>query len=337
MRWMGLLAVWCIALGLVSLVVPRAAFPTLLSVALPQSLSDTLSGGVGKATLAQVQPVLGVYAPRPAAPFPFTNAWGSSLALLMVWLLVVGWVGRTRTRLAVVAVAAVSVVPIVYSLNRGVWIGMGLGLGYVAVRLAARGRLLALGALTLLLSLGTIGFLASPLQAVVAERLQHGHSNDIRGSLAVQALDAAASSPLLGYGSTRAVLGSSSSITVGKTASCPKCGNAEIGSTGQWFLLLVSQGFLGAGVYLAFFVRTLWAYRRDSSPTGVAGTLVVLMSLFFGIAYSGLIIPLTTVFLSLALLWRSDALRAAAAAARAAAQRPAGGLAAGPRVPASRG
>jgi O-antigen ligase len=256
--------------------------------------------------------VLGVYAPRPAAPFAFTNAWGCTLALLLIWLIVYGWSAGTRVRLAVAVVVALSVVPIVYSLDRGVWIGLGLAVVYIAARLALRGRLLAIGALALVLGLGTITFLASPLQTLVSERLSHGHSNEIRSSLATAALDTAKESPLLGFGSTRAVRGSTASIAVGQTASCPKCGNAEIGSTGQYFLLLVAQGFLGTGVYVAYFLRTLWAYRRDASPIGLGSTLAILLSLFFGIAYSALIMPLAVVFLSIGLLWRNAAVRAGA-------------------------
>ncbi len=312
-RWMALLAVWTIALGLISVAIPRGGFETPFSLLLPSSFDALVGGaGSGRASLAQLQPVLGVYAPRPAAPFAFTNAWGCTLGLLLIWLIAYGWAGGHRVRLAVAAVLALSVVPIVYSLDRGVWIGLGLAVVYVAGRLALRGRLMAIGALALVLGLGTITFLASPLQTLVSERISHGHSNDIRSSLATAALDTAKESPLLGYGSTRAVRGSTASIAVGKTNSCPKCGNAEIGSTGQYFLLLVAQGFLGTGIYVAYFLRTLWAYRRDASPIGIGGSLAVLLSLFFGIAYSALIMPLAIVFLSIALLWRNAALRGTA-------------------------
>ena len=204
-----------------------------------------------------------------------------------------------------------SVVPITYSLNRGMWIGLGLAVAYVAVRFAARGRVLALGAIALALALGSLLFVATPLQGMVTDRLATGHSNETRTYLAQDALRAAQSSPLLGYGSTRQTIGSDASIAVGQTADCPKCGNRDIGSTGQFLLLLVAQGFLGLGLYVAYFVRTLWAFRHDSSPIGIAGTLVVLMSLLYGLFYSGLLIPLAVTFLSIGLLWRNAQLRAA--------------------------
>lgn len=309
-RWMALLAVWTVALGLVSIAFPSAGFQTPITLVLPSSLDSLLGGSGGRVSLAQLQPVLGVYSPRPAAPFAFTNAWGCSLALLLGWLVVAGWAGGHRLRVATVLFLAVSVVPIVYSLNRGMWIGLGLAVVYVAVRLAARGRLLAIGGLALVLGLATVAFVASPLQTLVSERLANGHSNDIRASLAGEAVRAATDSPLLGYGSTRSVLGSGASIAVGHTSSCPKCGNADIGSTGQYFLLLVAQGFLGTAVYIAYFLRTLWAYRRDASPVGIAGTLVIMLSLFFGIAYTALIMPLAVTFLSVGLLWRNAQVRA---------------------------
>lgn len=307
MRWIGALAVSSIGLGLISIRLPGFSFPTVASLVVPASLSSVLGG---QASLAQLQPVLGVVAPRPAAPFVFTNAWGCALALMLVWLLVAGWAARWRVRVATALVMVIGIVPIVYSLNRGMWIGMALGIVYVAARLAARGRVLVIGVLALGLGVGTVAFVASPLQTLVTQRVSHGHSNDIRTSLGLQALTAAAESPLLGYGSTRKVLGSSASIAVGSTKSCPKCGNADIGSTGQFLLLLVSQGFLGTGLYIGYFVRTLWAYRRDASPVGIGGSVVLVMSLFFGIAYNGLDIPLAVTFLSVGLLYRNSEARA---------------------------
>ena len=44
--------------------------------------------GSAIARLSQLQPVLGEASPRPSAPFPFTNAWGNNLSLLLVWLVV---------------------------------------------------------------------------------------------------------------------------------------------------------------------------------------------------------------------------------------------------------
>jgi hypothetical protein len=268
--------------------------------------------------LAQVQPVLGYSAPRPAAPYAFTNAWGNNVALLLVWLVVGWWVmGGQRRRIVLAALLCVAAVPIVYSLDRGMWIGLALAVFYVAFRLAARGRLLAIGALTLTLGVAAVIFAASPLNTLVAERLAHGHSNDVRTSLAGESLRVAASSPFLGYGSTRQTIGSQNTIAVGASKDCPKCGNRDIGSTGQVWLLLIAQGFFGTALYLAYFIRTAWAFRNEQSPVAVAGSLVVLLSLFFGLFYSALIMPLAITFISVGLVWRQSAARRPAAASAA--------------------
>ena len=122
--------------------------------------------------------------------------------------------------------------------------------------------------------------------------------------MAGESLRVANSSPFLGYGSTRQTVGRQNTIAVGATKACPKCGNRDIGSTGQFWLLLIAQGYVGTGFYLANLMKTAWAFRSDSSPLGIAGTLTVLLTLFFGFFYSGLIMPLAITFIAIGLAWR---------------------------------
>lgn len=296
-RWMGLLTVWVVVLGWLALAFPELRFRTPLAGLVP--------GGDGETALAQVQPVLGYSAPRPAAPFAYTNAWGSNLTLLLVWF-AVGWMvlGSMRRRWLGVLVAVASVVPIVYSLNRGVWIAIGLAVVYVGVRLALRGRLVTIGAAAVLLCFGSTAFVASPLSALVTQRAEAGHSDNIRTLLAEDALRAAVSSPVLGYGTTRDTQGSGSSIAVGQSPDCPRCGNRVVGSTGQLWLVLIAQGFVGAALYVGYLGRSLWAFRRDHSPVGIAGSLVLLLILYFSLFYTALSMPLAVAFISIALMWR---------------------------------
>lgn len=306
--WFSALAVSTIALGALSLLLPDFGFTTPVSQLLPGSLRGD---GGGQVRLSQLQPVLGETSPRPSAPFPFTNAWGNNLSLLLVWL-VVGWgiLGSRSRRLALWCLLAVALVPIVFSLNRGMWIGLGLSVLVVAVRLGLRGRMRALGGLVVLLTVAAFAFAASPLETMVEERLAAGHSNEVRGSLAGASIDAATQSPVLGFGSTRNTVGSDASIAIGPSESCPRCGARTIGSTGQLTLLLISQGFLGALLYCWFLARTVWRYARDHSALGLAGTLVVGLELFYALFYSALTMPLAVAFLSIGLLWRNDRLRA---------------------------
>lgn len=149
-------------------------------------------------------------------------------------------------------------------------------------------------------------FVASPLSTIVSERLAHDHSNDVRTSLAYESLRVADSSPFLGYGSTRQTVGSQNTIAVGATKACPKCGNRDIGSTGQFWLLLIAQGYVGAAFFLAHLIKTAWVFRHDYTPVGIAGSLTVLLTLFFGFFYSALIMPLAITFIAIGLAWRNS-------------------------------
>jgi hypothetical protein len=71
---------------------------------------------------------------------------------------------------------------------------------------------------------------------------------------------------------------------------------------------------VGTALYVSYFLRTLWAYRRDHSPIGIAGTLIILLSLFYLYFYSAMNMPLLLVMLSIALLWRNSEARDSAAA-----------------------
>ncbi|HET8640540.1 MAG TPA: hypothetical protein VFM37_01315, partial [Pseudonocardiaceae bacterium] len=259
--------------------------------------------------VAQVQDVIagGASQARPSAPFEYTNIWGENLAILLVWL-VVGWVvlGRGRRRVAGVLVAVAAIVPVVQSLNRGLWIGLGIASVYVAVRLAWRGRFAPLGGLAAAVGLFAILIFATPLGNLVSQRLENGHSDNIRATLNAAAVKAAVSSPVLGYGANRALLGSGRSIAIGKSADCPQCGNREIGSDGQLWHLLVAQGFVGAFAYSGFFLWNLWRFRHDHTPIGIGGSLVLILMLIFQFLYNALDSTLCWALISVALLARND-------------------------------
>lgn len=303
--WLAWLGAVAIGLGLLAIAFPNFGFQSPLGVILPDFLSD---GRINR--LAQVQPVLGDPTPRPAAPFAFTNAWGNNTSLLIVWLVVAwGVLGSGRRRFALAVLLTASALPIIYSLNRGMWMGLILALLVSAIRLALRGRTLVLASTAALVVLASVVFAFSPLQTLVSERLDAGHSNSVRGSLAATAITSAWQSPIIGFGSTRKTIGSDESIAIGPTEECPRCGGRDIGSTGQFTLLLIAQGFVGLALYVGFLLRSLWAYRSDHSPLGIAATTIVIMELFYGMFYSALTMPLAITFISIGLLWRNQQIR----------------------------
>lgn len=312
-RWLSVLFITAIVGGLVGIIFGALEYTSPVAFLLPSVITDNdFVSGLLQPSFAQVQSVLGDAQPRPSAPYQYTNAWGNNVAVLLVWFVTSWWaLGTRRTRGWTPVILLVASVPIVYSLNRGMWLGISLVVVYVAVRLALQRKPAVLGALGLSLVLVPL-FLMLPLGQVVMDRLDSPHSNDIRGSLASQSVELAQSSPVLGYGSTRNTIGSEQSATIGATQDCPRCGNRVIGSTGQLWLLLVSQGFIGTFLYVSFFAYALWRYRSDGSAIGLAGTSVVILALFFMFFYTALTSPLAIYLTSVGLLYRNELERKAA-------------------------
>ncbi|HZC27263.1 MAG TPA: hypothetical protein VE287_09565, partial [Actinopolymorphaceae bacterium] len=113
-------------------------------------------------------------------------------------------------------------------------------------------------------------------------------------------------SPLLGFGSTRDVRGNFFSIAGGSTADCPDCGAPPLGTQGQIWLVIFSQGVVGLALFLAFFIRRFLAHWRDPAPLAVAGCCALV---FFGLelfVYDTFDAPMVTVMIAIGLLVRSE-------------------------------
>ena len=290
------------------MVVPGFQFKSPMAYLLPHGMQqNNLVQAALYPGFSQVTDVLGIIHGRPKAPFEYTNTWGNCLTILLPWLLVAWWsYGSKRQRKWALIVVAAALIPLVYSLNRTVWVGVALTAVYVAVRLAARGRLAMLGVVLAGLALVGVAVVATPLQGLITSRLQHQQSNSIRGSLSLAAIEDANAAPVIGYGDTRHQQGSASSIAVGPTADCPSCGQFPVGSNGQLYLLLVCNGWVGTGLFLSFFAYLAWRYRRDRTPYGMAGVLVILLSFLYMFAYVSVTAALEFTMFSVALLWRND-------------------------------
>jgi hypothetical protein len=325
-RWLGVVFVVTVIGGLLGTFAPHFGYDSPIKPLLPGSLqSIDFVQQFTHIESAQVQTVLGY--PRPSAPFEYANAWGNNYSMLLVWF-VIGWLlyASDRRRVVALGILVVSVVPVVYSQNRGMWLGLVLGAGYVAVRLALQRRFGTLLGLAVAGGLAAALVILSPLQDVVTARIATPHSNEVRGSLSLESLKVAATSPI-GYGSTRSTIGSDKSATIGQSPGCPRCGNRVIGSTGQLWLLLVAQGYPGAILYLLFLFQGVVRYWRDHSVVGIGGTLVLLLGIFYSLFYTSVVSPLAITLMGMALLWRNDQARREQRAAELAAER--GG---GPRL-----
>ena len=306
-RQLGFLFVVVLLGGLLGTFAPRFGFTSVVEMLLPQQVAQNgFVRSLVHPASAQLQEVLGFTSPRPAAPFGYTNTWGNAMALLLGWF-VISWIkdaSPARRVFGVIGLGLVAI-PIVYSLNRGLWAGLALIVLFMALRLAMRGRLAVIGALVVGAVIAGVIVLASPLGQIIEARFDNPRSNAIRAFTLDRTLEVLEESPILGFGATRAALGSSQSIAIGADEDCPRCGNPTLGSNGQLWLLLIAQGIGGAVLYVGFFLRSLWAYRHDRTPIGDAGLLALLLPLFFMFVYNALTMPLVISFLSLSLLWRN--------------------------------
>ena len=311
-KWLSVLFVVTLGGGFLGLALPSLQWKSPVELLLPGPLAAR-RGIVSMVhpQVAQIQDVIGTGDPRPNAPFEFTNAWGNNLSILLIWFVIWAIVyGTARRRILGFVALAIAIVPIIYSLNRGLWLGLAIAACYATVRLALAGRPWLIGVLIAVAAIGLAVLAVTPLGTVVQSRADAGNSNQVRSSLAQASIDGGLNSPLIGYGSTRETVGSDESIAIGATPECPRCGNRTIGSTGHAWNVLYSHGFVGLGAFLGFFIAILWRFRRDTSPIGIAGHTVILVQLFYAFVYVGISSTLSLLMISVALLWRSERDRA---------------------------
>jgi len=270
------------------------SFPAVIEFVLPRHLrSQPFVAELVHPVLANVGTFLGFPVPRPSAPFPYTNNWGGIIAVLTPVALASLSASTSKTRRRVIAVFLVaSLIPMVVSLNRGMFLSLGAGLLYVAIRLAGRGRVATLASL-LVLMIGLSALVAlTPLRHLVLANVSstHGHSNATRVSVAQQAITGANQSPLLGHGEPQAVTGQG--------------GTPPIGTQGQLWMVLYSQGYVATTLFIGFFLVVLWQTRRAAGTAGLWLHSVPLIALAQITVYGWLPVELQVVMVIAALAYR---------------------------------
>lgn len=302
-KLLGWLFVVTVAGGLLGTFAGTFEFTSPVEMLLPKHIAKMgFVQSLVHPSAAQVMDLIGDPKPRPAAPWGYTNTWGNNYCLLVVWFIAAA---RNR-KLFAVGVLLVSLVPVIYSLNRGLWIGIGVMGVYVAVRMAMRGRLGALVGVVGTALVLAVAVAVTPLGDVVSARLDNGKSNGVRMYLTERAVSGMTESPLIGFGSTRSTMGGRNSIAVGPNSQCERCGSFTIGGNGQLWQLLYAHGLLGTATYLGFFLFGLWRFRRDHSAIGIAGSAAIVASLVAMFWYNALVTPLAWTFCAYALLWRNN-------------------------------
>ena len=256
---------------------------------------------------ADVATILGYEQARPMAPFAYANTWGAAYAFFLPFF-VITWIWRAEggRRAAGILILLASLWPVVYSLDRGLWIAIGIIIGFAGLKIVARGGRRALRLVVAGLAVGTLVFMVSPLPTMIQERLQNPHSNNRRTLLAEQSVRSALTgSPVVGFGTTRNVQGNLTSLAGGDRPGCKACGAPPLGTQGHVWLLLFANGVIGTIAFGAFFVTRFARHWRERSAYGVAGCCVLLTGGLFLFIYDLVEVPLYTVMIAVALMWRA--------------------------------
>ncbi len=254
-----------VAGGFLAFVFGTLSFKSPVGYLLPQVLLENeLIGTLVTPSFADIQDIVGFPVPRPKAPFPYTNSWGSMLALLTPFAMIAliePRVGLSRRLIKVALVA--SIIPAVISLNRGLWLSLGIGLMYVAMRLGVAGGNRAIRTSLVAIAVLAAILLLTPLGDLIETRLSTGHSNADRTELAFDAIRGTIQRPVFGWGGPR-----------------PNDRNIPpVGTHGQIWFVMFSYGFVGAIGYLGGLLSLAWNTRRQPTTAGMWAHSVLIIGL----------------------------------------------------------
>jgi hypothetical protein len=213
---------------------------------------------------AEVQKFLGFPLGRPETFFAYTNAWGSAFALLTPFA--IASMLRTRNRAwrnllrwGMVA----SFVPVVFSLDRGLWLSLGAALTYAAVRFGFRRNFRLVGLMVSVFVMVAVALLVTPLGGLASGRFSHKTGDQGRLQRDQAATQLVMQKPWLGFGAPQ-------QNTVK--------GQSNIGTESEVFLLVFSHGIPGLSLFVLWFAYTLFRSARWRSPEAFWAHLVILIA-----------------------------------------------------------
>ncbi len=302
--------VWIVAGGLLGTLLPGVDFPSPVELLLPSHLSGNAY------VLSLIHPNLVEHAlltgtARPSAPFPYANVWGLNFACFLPCF-VRSWIGSPshRRRAVGVLILLASVVPVITSLNRGLWLALAAAVVTVVIRLAFERRAGLLIAMVGAVAVAVVLLAVTPLSGVISARLASDHnSNQGRTELATRGFTSTLASPVVGYGTARSVQGSLVSIAGGATSTCPRCSPPSFGTQGQLFLVTFTTGYVGGAFYIGFVLLMLIRGSRIRGPDVTMASAILVMHLSTMIVYSADNLAILPIFLALGVIGRELQLR----------------------------
>jgi hypothetical protein len=283
--------------GFLGVLFPRVSFSTPVEHLLPSSLlADETTRRMVHPQFAEVMTFLGYPVGRPSVLFPYSNQWGACVGILIpvtVAAMMVTSRGLRRRLLSLLLI--LSIVPIIFSLNRGMWLALAAAGAYVTLRYVRLGNIRAVAAAGVVLAVAATIVVASPLGSVFNDRLsKHSNSTQTRLSVYDMTTQQVKSSPFFGYGSPRASTDPNS---------------PPLGTQGQFFLLLYSHGIPGVAFFVAWFGYGLFRSFRRRSRDHVWAHIAIIIFLIEMPFYSFMPTTLHVIMLPAALIWRDIATR----------------------------
>lgn len=303
-----MLAFWLatVAGGLAGLVVPDLEFKTVAEALMPaRLLANDFIYTMVHPSVAQTQTFLGYPVPRPKAPFVYTNDWGGTYALLVPFLIAGYGLIRTFWKRTIIKVLAVlSLLPVVFSLNRTLWLCLVVTGVYGSFRLAARGKKSGLQGIVAVCLLFFFILNFGPTKSLIDDRVNTPHSNQGRTTLYKEAIEGVKESPALGFGAPRPSV---------RNPNLP-----SVGTQGQFWLVLYSHGIPGALLFTGFLVYAMGRSRRARSDIGLWCHVCILVAVIQMPFYGLLAAQMHVIMVAIALVERDrvepDPERKAAAA-----------------------
>ncbi|GIJ79685.1 O-Antigen ligase [Micromonospora phaseoli] len=298
--WFGL-----VALGWLGVLVPRFELTTPVEVLLPGGVADVpfvndmVHLGTAEYSVRSLNPIY-----RPAAPYAYTNTYGSAYAMTLPCVVAYAMLCRRGLlRWALLVSLPLSLVPAFLTLNRAMFLSLGVGLAVLGVRAVLRGNTRVAASIVAVLVLGAIVMLFIPITELIGNRVRSSDTNSDRLSLYAEVLRRVGDSPWLGYGAPLDV----------DTVSA----DAPIGTQGQLWLVLFSHGVPALLCFLAWFVAAALNCARAISAAGqwlaVVPVVCLVQAPFYGMANQNLAVAFFAVAFATALTERERLTRRRAA------------------------
>ncbi len=283
-----------VGLGWLGVLLPTLAATSPLEVLLPGGLAgnpfvnDLVHLQSAEYSERAAQPIY-----RPSAPYPYTNTWGSTWALLVPCVVAYLLSVRTSTlRVALLVSLPLSLPPAFLTLNRGMFVSLGAGLAVLVLRGVVRRQAKVVAPVLLVAGLVGVTLLFIPVGDLIAARTSSSDTTTDRLDLYRQSLILAERAPLLGYGGP---------VTVDTTTA-----NAPVGTQGQFWQVLIAHGIPALVVFLGWFLVVARRLGRAVSPGGQwLATVPVIAAVqlpFYGVTFHNLSVVFYAAGLAMAAL-----------------------------------